>query len=316
MYGDDLEIPSHVFKITHEDNDRTRLLKDVLHSSMATQEKKPGQSQTRQMGSNVMAANKPRKDRTRRSMTAVSIRELANCQETDMVYCDMAGAGEDSLPLLSCSGRISNLYKKVHASEIQLRSHSMEADVQEQARQSNEDPADDVRIVSRPEDDKLKTSMRARSTGMHHKDGTWHQYCKCGGCKIAVWKGIGKKEEDIDDPRIDDFIAKHARFPKVEELQEKCEKSDSFEGLRAFIPRSAARHQQHPNLVLLDRKVLDDPAKLQRAIWSTAPVQAEAVPSNSLRNRRLGKAKARINMQVDTAQFRRGSSGMRSAPAL
>jgi len=299
MYGDELEIPNHVFKITHEDNDRTRLLKDVLHSSMALQEKKPGQSQPRQMGSGMaLASNKPRKDRTRQ-LTTVSIRELANCQETDMVYCDMAGAGEDSLPLLSCSGRIANLYKKVHASDIQLRTLSTEADVQEQARQSNEDPADDVRIVNRPEDEKLKTSMRARSTPMIHK---------------ASRK---KAEENFDDPRIDDFIAKWATFPKVEELQEKCEKSDGFEGMRAFIPRRQGQHQQHPNLVLLDRKCLTDPAKLQRAIWSTAPLQTEAVPSNALRNRRLGKAKARINMQVDTnPQFKRGSTGIRSAPAL
>lgn len=287
MNAPELDIAGHVYKAHHDDNDRTRVLKDVLRSSVAIQEENGGKKQPRKVALSMMqTAPRPRKDRTRRSLSsAVSMRELANCQETDTPYMSMAGMDDDSLSLMSCGSRISGLYKRLQASDSQLRTLAKEGDAQEEAAKNAEDPEEDIKIMHRPEGDDPRAS-RARN--------------------------------ERNDRVVYDFIAKHARFHKLEELQENLDTSEGYAGMREFIPR---KHQHHPNLHLLDSKVLTNPEKLQRAIWSTPQPATEAIQNvSSLRNRRVGPGKtmkARINLQVSTESPMRGGGALaRSAPVL
>lgn len=281
MNGQQLEIPGHVFKGHHDDNDRTRLLKDVLRVSVKLQEDEGGRKPARRLAlSTAQPAPKARKDRQRRSLSsAVSMRELATCQDTDMPFISMAGCNEDAIPLLSCGSRISALYTKLQESDQQLRTLAREAGEQEQASRDMDDPLEDIRITNRPEDENPRV-IRA------HKDQAAY-----------------------------DFIKKHARFHKLEEWQEFCDTSEGYSQMRDFIPRT---NKHHPNLALLDHKVVASPEKLQKAIWSSPPPATEAMHHvSSLRNRRMGGGaktmKARINLQVSTEpSLKRGNPHMQS----
>lgn len=281
MAGQQLDVPGHVFKSSHDDNDRTRLLKDVLRISVKLQEDEGGRKAPRKLAlSTAQPPPKARKDRTRRSLSsAVSMRELATCQETDMPFISLAGCDEDALPLLSCGSRISALYTKLQESDQQLRTLAREAGEQEQSIKDMDDPLEDIRITNRPEDENPRV-IRA------HKDQAAY-----------------------------DFIKKHAKFHKLEEWQEFCDTSEGYSQMREFIPR---KHQHHPNLALLDNKVLVSQEKLQKAIWSSPPPAATEPMHHvsSLRNRRMGGAKtmkARINLQVSTEpSLKRGNPHMQS----
>lgn len=282
MISQELHIDPEVFKMNHEDNERTRLLKDVLRSSVKLQEEEVGKKTRKVNLSEPQAAPKSRKDRKRRSLSsAVNMRELANCQETDLLYMGMSQADDHSLQLLHCGSRISSLYKRLQDSDLQLRTLENGSEAQYQGAKS-EDQNDDIRIVNRPEDENPRT-VRARQ-----------------------------------DRAAYDFVSKHAYFQRLEELQEDCNASDSIEALRQIIPR---RHSQHPNLGLLDNKVLTSPEKLRKAIWSPPPATTDAKQmANSLRHRKTLKCgnttKARINLAATAPTLKREGVGMRSAPAL
>lgn len=288
--ADRLDIPQQIYKFSHEDNERTRLLKDVLRNSVALQEDGAGgKKQPRKVALSLMQAPQrtTRKDRVKRSGSLA----LSTMQENDAVCTELAGVADMSPLLRSCGTRVSGLAATLHASDRRLKEME-ERDKAEHQASSSADPHGEIRIMDRPEED--PRAIRARN-----------------------------------DRVVYDFIAKHARFHKLEEFKAAVDEAEGYEGMRELIPRRTCvppSLPRHPNMVLLDDKVLTDPRKLRRAMWSTAPSKAEEAKARESAVASAKKAARRLNVTVDlspkqstTKRAPTHSSGVnfrRSAPAL
>lgn len=282
-----LIIPVASMRVYHDDTERTRLLKDVLRSSHAMQENEGGAKQPRKM---VLSMDHPmirgpKKDRTKRkSGLGPDLAELEASQEEDNLCATVANVEELSPLLRHCGSRIGSLCATLQASEEQFQGVAGFSRPGSRALQASGAKVDNgIRIADRPEDS--AGVMRART-----------------------------------DRVVFDFIAKHARFDKLEEFKDSIDRCEGYEDLRGLIPR---RHQGHPGLALLDDSVLTDPAKLRDVIWnrntaskgyatgglgSSGGLGASGTLRATQRQRGLAPERLPATLRSGSSQFRGGAT--------
>lgn len=291
MSADDqeqLSIPAHTIRVVHDDSERTRLLKEVLRSSVELQETeaqgKP--RQPRRVALSVAPPPRARRDRSKkRGARTLDLRELSECQEGDALCVEMAGVvafdgAEEVSPLLEqCGQRISRLCARLQASEKELRAAEARVPATASAgggAAGGGGGGQEIRLMHRS--DEGPGAARAR------------------GERVVY-----------------DFVAKHAHFARLEELKDTVDRSEGFEGLREVIPR---RFQHHPNLVLLNDMLLREPDKFREAIWSApAPPKPAHQPAKTRLQQRTS-ANLQVSTDLDLAAGLRRMRKDRSAPTL
>lgn len=314
-FNEPLAIPQHTYKVSHDDNDRIRLLKDVLRTSVALQENE-GKKQSRkvQLSGGPMPAK--RKDRTKKLGNApLNMKELSNCEEHDRLLLDMAGHHHDESPLLkTCGSRVSQLAAQLQVADEKLKTLTL-------TRRGLPSPTQQS-----PAEHQQKSRDLGATLGATAMDG---DVALAGGSSSssAAVDPIGEiriMDRPKEDPKligarndrvVYDFIAKHARFHRLEDLRDGVENAEGYDGLRQLIPK---KNTYHPNLVLLDDKVLEDPERLRRAVHAPAPSQLE---SRRTQGKFISPMRARLrsDLQVDVTSSlsrSRGNRQGRSAPEL
>mmetsp|Transcript_91502 Transcript_91502/g.262009 ORF Transcript_91502/g.262009 Transcript_91502/m.262009 type:complete len:300 (+) Transcript_91502:139-1038(+) len=292
------DCPAHLYRHSHDDDRRTRLLKDVLRSTASLQEQE-GKGKSRKLGALAMGPSPTavRISRPRRvAHSTVNLQELSECQEGDELCLALVGPSSDDVdssppsPLLrNCGRRITGLCEKLQEAEKTLRKVQSETKL---AATSDIGSESEIRIMDRPEES--PAVVRARN-----------------------------------DRVVFDFVKNHATFDKLEAYKDTVERAQGYEGLREVFPR---RFQYSASMFLLNDTVLKDPEKLKAAIWAPTAVDGHfggtgrgAGSNADLRKNRL-QSRAAVGLKVNTntdsstlAERRAVARGMRkdrSAPVL
>jgi len=201
---EEFDIPSHIYRISHDDADRTRLLKDVLRSTAKLQEENGKKKNRGRLALKGQASPPARRDRSKKKATSqVTLTELAACQESDELFASIGSHdGEPSSLLATCGQRISGLCEKLRLSDKQLKIAAAEAKAAEACDTA---PENEIRIMDRPEES-LGTT-RARK-----------------------------------DRVVYEFVAKNAHFARLEEYKDKMDQAQGYEGLRKLVPERFKHH--------------------------------------------------------------------------
>jgi len=279
--GPEFDVPAHIFRLSHDDGHRTKLLKDVLRSSAKLQEENGKKKQPRKIGFSKGEATPPaaRRDRSRRkTASGVTLTELAACQESDEAFAAMASGGDSSPLLKTCGQRISGLCERLRLADRQLKTTSAEAKAAEACDVA---PENEIRIMDRP--DEAPGIARARN-----------------------------------DRVVYDFVSKHAHFTRLEDFKDKVDKAAGYEGLREIIPQ---RFKHHPNMTLMNDTVLTDPAKLREAMWNRPKPPGANSELTDLRTKLQSRMAVGLKASTNSSSLaaRRAARTLRldhSAPAL
>lgn len=234
------DCPSSVYRFTHDDTKRERLLKEMLKSATILQENegknKPKKGLASLMEDFHTKLNDESGKATRSKEAGVTLKDLAMCRNDDEACLKLTGDIDvDVEPqnsrlktsvselLRGCGHRISNLCENLQAADQHL------ATVQQETKLARADAKEhNIRILDRPEE--IPAKVRAQN-----------------------------------DRVISDFVAKHAHFDKLEKFKTAVDIAEGYDGLREVIPR---RYHHHPNMILLNNNVLKDRKLLQAAIWT------------------------------------------------
>lgn len=278
--------PPHVYRHSHDDDYRTKLLKEVLRSTAALQEaENKGKSRSRNFMSVEGPSFRAKKPMPRRTTPVeISLQDLAACQHLDEESLAMVGSAADAgeglpaSPLLrGCGKRIAALCGRLEEAEATLSRVQSETKL---AASSGLHSDSEIRITDRPEE----ALVRARN-----------------------------------DRVVYDFVSKHATFDRLEAFKDTVERAEGMEALRQVFPR---RFHYHPNMVYLNDDVLKDPAKLKAAIWSQHSPKESAADIQKTRLQSRAAVGLRVSMVTsgsNLAQRRANARGMRkdrSSPSL
>lgn len=264
--ADGLRITAKTYRLSHDDTEHAKLMKDVLRSGISVQDDETDKKELSQLTLSFVqgAPRTRRRGRTsHNSGTALSMREVARFQERDTLCAGMAGV-EDLSPLLrSCGRRISALTASMQAEERKLKAVTqrhldMKASGNLDAFHNN------IRVIEKADED--PRAMRTRN-----------------------------------DQVVYNFVAAHAHFDKLEELEQALKASHGYDALRAIIPHK----QNHTDEVSLDSELFCDKRKLQRTMWTTAPSQTTTPSPTAASQRTAASQSTAASQTLATDHFSR-----------
>mmetsp|Transcript_82940 Transcript_82940/g.173658 ORF Transcript_82940/g.173658 Transcript_82940/m.173658 type:complete len:286 (+) Transcript_82940:156-1013(+) len=274
--------PAHIYRHSHDDNKRTRLLKEVLRSTISLQEQEM-KNKSRGLGGfsgqvppPARGTRRQRRKATQTAMMGDMNLDFVLSAEMDEMCLAMVGDEADNggTPLSSllrgCGERITRC-----ASDLQEASRTLRQAQSETKLSRDMFDQDEVRFADR-------------------KEGSTPE--------------VRAQNERV----IYDFVAKHNRYKALDDLQDAVNKSDSWESLKALFPN---RDGFRTGMYLLNDNVLGNRKMLKAAIWGPYDHYLEQTEKQAQTRLQQRAANLHVGSLPDLAMRGRRSAARDRAPS-